>query len=146
MLCWYCNVCLAEHKPAVSPQSLSQAPQAWGQRKVPPEGTPAPHQAIPYEPSLFTPPPPVEHVPRGQPQQVVSPAAPAPGSSVAPGATGPSGLTPALIQAESSSPAPSGKIKGIEGGRKHLFFQIFQPLLVLLLLFMSSELSILQTF
>lgn len=110
--------------PVVPLQTLSQAPQARVQRKVPPEGTPPQHQAIPYEDWLFKPPPPpppVVQVPRGQPQHLVSPAVPAPGSSVAPGAAGLSGLTRPLSQAKSSSPAPSGKIKGIEGELEHLF-------------------------
>jgi hypothetical protein len=110
MLCWYCNVCLTEHMPGVPPQSLSQAPQARVQRKVPPERTP---------------PPPGVQGPWGQPQHLVRPPGPAPGSLVSPGAVGPgpSGKTPLLSQAQSSSPAPSGKIKGIEGEIKHLFLK-----------------------
>jgi hypothetical protein len=59
---------------------------------------------------------------------------------VAPGAVGPTGRTPPQSQAQSSSPAPSGKNKGIEGELKHLFFQMFQPLVVLLLLFVFGTL------
>jgi len=121
MLCWYCNVCLTEDTPGAPPQSLSQAPQAWVQSKRPPEGTP-PYTAIPHETRLSTlPPPPPRGVqgPWGQPQHLVSHAGPAPGSSVAPGAVGPSGSTPPLSQAQSSSPAPSGKNKEIEG--EHFF-------------------------
>jgi hypothetical protein len=124
MLCWYCNVCLTEHMPGAPPQSLSQAPLARVQGTGPPEGTPPLYQAYPYDTRWFTsppPPPPVVQGPRGQPQHVVRPAAPAPGSSVAPGAVGPSGRTPPLSQAQSSSPAPSGKIKEIEGELKHFF-------------------------
>jgi hypothetical protein len=58
---------------------------------------------------------------------------------MAPGAVGPSGLTPPPSQAQSRSPAPSGKFKGTEGDLKHLFFQMFQPLVVLLLLSMSTR-------
>ena len=122
MLCWYCNICLTEPMPGVPSQSLSQAAQSWVQRKVPAERTPAPHQAIPYEawwslppPPPPPPPPPVVQGPRGQPQHLVRPTGPAPGSSVASGAVGPSGWTPPLSQAPSSSPAPSGKIKRING-------------------------------
>jgi hypothetical protein len=42
---------------------------------------------------------------------------------VAPGAVGPSGWSPPLSQAQSSSLAPNGKIKGIEGEIKHLFLK-----------------------
>jgi len=100
--------------PGVPLQLLSQTPQARVQRKGPPEQTPPPHQAIPYEAWWFTPPPVVQG-PRGQTQHLVRSAGPAPGSSVAPGAVGPSGLTPPLSQAQSSSLAASGKIEGIEG-------------------------------
>ena len=132
MLCWYCNVCLTGHKPEVPPQSLSQAPQARVQKKVPPERTPPPNQAIRSESRRSTPPPGVQG-PRGQPKHLVRPAGPVPGSSAAPGTVQPSGKTPPLSQAQSSSPAPSGKIKGIEGELKHLFFQMLEPLVVLLL-------------
>jgi hypothetical protein len=124
MLRWYCIVCLTEHMPGAPPQSLSQAPQARVQRTGPPEGTPQPYQAYPYEAWWSTPPPPPPHgvqVPWGQPQHLVSHAGPASGSSVAPGAIGPSGSAPPLSQAQSSSPAPSGKIKEIEGELKHFF-------------------------
>lgn len=83
---------------------------------VPPEGTPAPHQTISCEAWWsLPPPPPGVKGPWGQPQHLVRPAGTAPGSSVAPGAVGPSGRTPPLSQAASSSPAPSGKIKGFKG-------------------------------
>jgi hypothetical protein len=83
-------------------------------------------------PPSSQPPPPVVQVPRGRSKHLIRPAGPSPGSSVAPGAVGPTGQTPPLSQAQSSSPAPSGKNKGIEGELKHLFFQMFQPLVVLL--------------
>jgi len=125
MLCWYCNICLTEYTAGVPPQSLSQAAQAWEQSMVPPEGTQASHQAIPYEAWWwFTPPPqppPVVQGPQDQPQHLVRPAGPAPRSSVAPGAVGPSGWTPPLSQAPGSSLAPSGKNKGIEGELKKTF-------------------------
>jgi hypothetical protein len=124
MLCWYCNVCLTEHMLGAPPQSLSQAPQAWVQRTGPPQGTPQPYENCPHDAKWFTrapPPLPVVQGPWGQPQHLVRPAAPAPGSSVAPGAVGPSGLTPPLSQAQSSSHTPSGKIKEIEGELKHFF-------------------------
>ena len=161
------NVCLTEHMPGVQPQLLSQTPQARGQRKGPLEGPPPPHQAIPYEAWMSTPPspqppPPGVQGPRGQPQppsfqppppgvpgpwgqaqpplssqppppavqgpwpqpqHLVRPAGPAPERSVAPGAVGPSGWTPPLSQAQSSSPAPSGKIEGNEGEIKHLLLK-----------------------
>jgi len=125
--------------PGVPPQSMSQAPQAWVQRKGPPEGTPAPQQAISYEawcpapplsrplppgvhgpwgqpkPPSSQPPPPGLQGPRGQPQHLVGPAGSSSESSVAPGAVGPVGPAPSRSQAASSSPAPSGKIKGING-------------------------------
>jgi hypothetical protein len=94
--------------PGVPPQSLSQAPQARVQRKVPVERKP---------------PPPGVQGPWGQPQHLVRPAGPAPGSSVASGTVGPSGKTPPLGHAQSSSPAPSGKNKGIDGQLKHLFLK-----------------------
>ena len=146
MLCQYCNVCLTEHKAGVPPQSVSQAPQARVQRKGPPEGTP-PYTAIPYEawwpalpssqppppgvhgpwgqpqPPSSQPPPPGEEGPWGQPQHIVRPAGPALGSLVAPGAVEPSAWTPPLSQAQSSSPAPSGKNKGINRSLKHLFLK-----------------------
>jgi Uncharacterized protein conserved in bacteria len=157
MLCWYCNVCLTEHRPQVAPQSLPQPPQAWVQRKGPLEGTP-PCKAFPRETLKPTPPsaqpPPGMKGPWGQPHPLIRPAVLAPATGcpkgpppsqelVASGAQGPRGVTPPISQAESSSPAPSGKIKGIKG-LKCLFFQIFQPLVVLLLLFMSLELCMLR--
>jgi len=97
----------------VPPQSMSHAPQAWVQSMVPPEGTPAPHPAW-----WFTSPPPPSPVvqgPWGQPQHLFRPAGTAPGSSVALGAIGPVRQTPTRSQAPSCSPAPSGKINGING-------------------------------
>jgi len=104
--------------PGVPLHPLSQAPQAILQRKGPPERTPAQHQAVPYGAWWSVPPPPLPPAvqgPRGKPQHLVRPAGPAPGSSVAPGAVGTSGRTPAPSQAPISSPAPGSKNKGING-------------------------------
>jgi hypothetical protein len=76
----------------------------------------------PQQPPSSQPPPPGLQGPWRQPQHLFRTAGPAPESSVAPGAVGPSGWTP-QSQAQSSSPAPSGKIKGIEGEMKHLFLK-----------------------
>ena len=111
-------------------QSPSQAPQAWVQRKVPPEVI-APHKAIPHETREPTPSS-SQAAPRakGQPapkvkgQHVVGPTGPSPGmggpkgplqsqesSLVASGGIGPRGATPhPPSQAQISSPAPGGKI------------------------------------
>ena len=130
---------LTEPRPGEPLQSPSQAPQAWGKKKGPPEVMPPqaipppevmPPQAIPHKtrdpgPPSGQPPPRVKG-PGDQPQHIVEPAGTAPGlgglkgpvpsqelSLVAAGGKGPRGATPQPpSQAPSSSHAPSGKIQG----------------------------------
>lgn len=151
---------LTEPRPGELQQSTSQAPQAWGQKKQPPEVMPPqaipppevmPPQAIPHKARDPGPPsgqPPPRGKGRGyQPQHVVESAGTAPGlgglkgpvpsqelSLVAPGGKGPRGATPhPPSQAPSSSHAPTGKITSNYGTFRPMFFQMFQPLVVLFL-------------
>lgn len=123
---------MTEPSPGLPLQSPSQAPQAWGQRKGPPQAVP-PHKAIPHETKEPTPPSgqpaPRMKGPGDQPQHLVGPAGPAPGmggpkgprpsqelSSVASGGIGPRGEAPLPpSQAQRSSHAPAGKITRNEG-------------------------------
>lgn len=140
---------LTEPRPAEPLQSPTQAPQAWGKKKGPPEVMPP--QAIPHKtrdpgPPSGQPPPRVKG-PGDQPQHVVGPAGTAPGlggvkgpvpsqelSLVAPGGKGPRGATPhPPSQAPSSSPAPTGKITSNYGTFRPTFSHMFQLLVVLFL-------------
>jgi len=149
---------LTEPRPTEPLQSHTQAPQAWGKKKGPPEVMPP--QAIPHK--TRDPGPPSGQLPprvkgRGvQLQHVVERAGTAPGvggvkgpvpyqevSLVAPGGKGPRGATPQPpSQTPSSSPAPTGKITSNCGTFKPTLCQMFQLLVVLFLkiLFISLEL------
>lgn len=118
---------VAEPRPAEPLQSPTQAPQAWGKKKGPPDVMPP--QAVPHKtrdpgPPSGQPPPRIKG-PGHHPQHMVEPARTAPGfggvkgpgpsqemSLVALGGKGPRGATPQPpSQAPSSSSAPTGAIR-----------------------------------
>jgi len=148
---------LTEPRPAEPLQSPTQAPQAWGKKKGPPDVMPP--QAVPHKtrdpgPPSGQPPPRIKG-PGHHQQHMVEPARTAPGfggvkgpgpsqemSLVALGGKGPRGATPQPpSQAPSSSSAPTGKVTSNCGTFRPLFCQMFQLLVVFLkILFISSEL------
>ena len=162
-------ICLTEPRPGEPLQPPSQAPQAWGKKKGPPEVKPPqtipppevmPPQAIPHKtrdpgPPSGQPPPRVKG-PGVQPQHVVEPAGTSPGlgslkgpvpsqelSLVAPGGKGPRGATPhPPSQAPSSSHAPAGKITSNYETFRPLFCQMFLPLVVLFLKILAISLEL----